>query len=485
VLKEIELYEQEPKHGYLIARRQQKLITIFTESEATSVAATLDRTPETEPIAPGRRGLSLLAKILSPDTALHQSVISLADQGVTSATNFLTGVIIARACSKEELGLYMLGFSLILLMTDLQTSLITTPYMVYAPRLKGRAHALYTGSTLIHQSTFCLIVMFGVMCGAFAVTRGVGPKALGPVLWALVLVSALIMLREHARRVSFARLRLMTALIFDACIAVGQISGLLVLARFGLLSASRAYWVIGSVCGVAVLGWLWSDRGFYDPQIKESLADLRKNWILGKWVFASGLLWAVSMNLYPWLLAVFHGVASTGVWAACLGVVSVGNPLLLGIQNLVGPKLAHEYAAKGTMALNRLVLKTTALVVAPMSLLCLLMFVWGGRLLPLLYGRQYGSNGLVVAILALNLLVGAAGFSFSRGLFALDRARVDFLVNFTALFIMVTLGLWLVRAFGPLGAALGLLGANIVATAVRATAFLRQPALISVGQHAG
>ena len=120
----------------------------------------------------------------------------------------------------------MLGFSLVLLVTDLQTSLITTPYMVYAPRLKGSAHALYTGSTLIHQLAFCIIAMLGVMCGAFAVTNGVGPRALGPVLWALVLVIALIMLREHARRVSFARLRLKTAFIFDTCIAVGQISGL-------------------------------------------------------------------------------------------------------------------------------------------------------------------------------------------------------------------------------------------------------------------
>ncbi len=101
---------------------------------------------------------------------MHQGIVSLADQAVASVTNFVTGVIIARACSKEEFGLYMLGFSLILLMTDLQTSLITTPYMVYAPRLKGRAHALYTGSTLIHQLAFCLITMLGVVCGAFAVT---------------------------------------------------------------------------------------------------------------------------------------------------------------------------------------------------------------------------------------------------------------------------------------------------------------------------
>ncbi len=411
--------------------------------------------------------------VLSPDIALHQGIISLADQAAASATNFVTGIIIARACSKEELGLYMLGFSLILLLTDFQTSLITTPYMVYAPRLKGHAHALYTGSTLIHQLAFCLITMIGVICGAVVVSKGFGPRGLGPVLWALALVIALIMLREHARRVSFARLELRTAFLFDISIAVGQVGGLLLLARFGWLSASRAYWVIGLVCGIAVLGWLWSDRGFYDPRLKQSLVDLKKNWILGKWVFASGLVWAVSMNLYPWILTIFHGVASTGVWAACLGVVSVGNPVLIGIQNLVGPKIAHAYAEKGPTALRGLLLKIAVITAIPMMLLCAAMFIWGGRLLILLYGRQYAGNAMVVTILALNLLVTAAAFCLSRALFAIDRANVDFLVNFAALLMMVTFGLWLVRADGPFGAALGLLAANFVSSAIRAGAFLK------------
>jgi O-antigen/teichoic acid export membrane protein len=458
-----------------------ELMTPSAETDASSVI-TAAQTVEAKPIALAGRTLSRLGLVLFPEKALHQGIVSLADQAVASATNFVTGVIIARACSKEEFGLYMLGFSLILLMTDFQTSLISTPYMVYAPRLKGRAHALYTGSTLIHQSAFCLLTMLVLVCGAFAVTAGIGPRGLGPVLWALVAVIGLIMLREFARRVCFARLKLMTAFVFDTCIAVGQIGGLLLLARFGLLSASRAYWVIGSACGIAVLWWLWSDREFYHPRMSESLADLKKNWVFGKWVFASGLVWAVSMNLYPWLLAFFHGTASAGVWAACLGVVSVGNPALLGIQNFVGPKIAHVYAAEGPRALRRLVLKISAVIALPMSLLCLVMFFWGGRLIALLYGRQYAGNGLVVAILALNLLVAAAAFSFSRALFAIERADVDFLVNFAALFIMVTLGLWLVRTFGPLGAAFGLLGASLVTSAVRAGAFLRLPVRISSGR---
>jgi O-antigen/teichoic acid export membrane protein len=429
---------------------------------------------KSKPGAPAGRRLPF-GLVLSPERALHQGMISLADQSVASVTNFATGIIIARTCSKEEMGLYMLGFSLILLMTDFQTSLITTPYMVFSPRLKGRAHALYTGSTLIHQCAFCLLTMAGVVSAAFAVSHGFGRPGLGPVLWSLSIVIALIMLREHARRVSFARLRLKTAFLFDTCIAIGQIAGLLLLARFGWLSASRAFWVIGLVCGVAVLGWLWSDRECYSPRFPESLADFKKNWVFGKWVFASGLVWALGMNLYPWFLAYFHGTASTGVWAACLGVVSVGNPLLMGIQNYLGPKIAHVYAAYGSKALHHFVLKITAILFFPVSLLCLVLMLWGGRFVVLLYGRQYGGNNLVVAILSINLLIMATTFSFSRALMAIERADLDFLVNFAALFIMLVVGFWLVRAFGTLGAALGFLTANLVTSLIRVAVFLGLP----------
>jgi O-antigen/teichoic acid export membrane protein len=451
--------------------RRHELITVLKDAGAPSAIAE----PETihaEPKRPTRRKLLPFGLTFSPETALHQGFLSLADQAVASITNFVTGVIIARASSKEEFGLYMLGFTLILLVTDLQTSLIATPYMVYAPRLKGHAHALYAGSTLIHQVVFSLVTMVVLACAAFAARFGVGPRGLEPVLWALAAVVALIMLREFVRRICFAGLKLRTVFLFDTCIGVGQIGGLLLLAHFGLLSASTAYWLIGSACGIAVLWWLWLDRNFYHVRLDESVADLKKNWIFGKWVFASGLVWTGSTNLYPWLLAFFHGTAAAGVFAACVGVVSASNPALLGIQNLLGPKIAHEFATKGRRSLRRLVLKISATLALPVSLLTLVLILWGDRFIALLYGSRYAGNGLVVAILALNLLVTAVGFSFSRALFAIERANVDFVLNLAALFIMLTLGLWLVRTYGPLGAASGLFAANIVTSIVRAGAFL-------------
>jgi hypothetical protein len=58
----------------------------------------------------------------------------------------------------------------------------------------------------------------------------------------------------------------------------------------------------------------------------------------------------------------------------------------------------------------------------------------------------------------------------------IERADLDFQVNFAALFIMVFMGLWLVHSYGTLGAAVAFLVANFVTSAVKAVVFLSLPA---------
>lgn len=418
-------------------------------------------------------------RLLSGGTT-RKGIVAFIDQGVVSATNFLTGVIIGRACAKEEFGLYMLGFSVVLFMMNLQTSLISTPYMVYSPRLTGGEHARYTGSTLIHQLGLSILAVIALAVGGVTLSFGVGPQGLAPVVWALVVVITFILVREYARRVCFAKLHMKTALLLDSCVAIIQISGLILLAHLGFLSAGNAYCVVGLACGLAAVGWLIRMRKTFALQLTQAISDLGRNWSFGKWVFASGLLWALSMNLYPWILAAFHGTASTGVWAACFGIAAIGNPILFGVQNFLGPKIAHSYAEGGAIALRRFALKVSSVFLLIITPFCVALLVFGGSLVVILYGDKYTGNGLIVSILALNLLVSAVAFSFSRALFAMERADVDFYVNFMALFVLLTLGLWLVKAFGPLGAACGLLTANTASSAVRYILFCRLVRPVSI-----
>ena len=135
-------------------------------------------------------------------------VLALADQVVFSAANFASSIIIGRSCMKGEFGAYMLGLNLVLLLISLQQSLILTPYMVFLPRLAGGVPPeLYRKRP--HTPTRLLRFCGG---GHRSVggrgLRGIGPAEFPPVAIALTVTAGCLMLRDHGRRICFARLQM-------------------------------------------------------------------------------------------------------------------------------------------------------------------------------------------------------------------------------------------------------------------------------------
>ena len=412
-----------------------------------------------------------IAAFLS-DTAAHKAALTLLDQCLVSATNFLTGVIIGRACTKEEFGLYMLGFSIVSFLLVLQDTLISTPYTVYSPRLSCRVLTQFTGSTFIHQSILSAMSVVVLVAGGAAVSFGIGPLSLGPVIWALVGVIAFIMLRNFVRRLCFAGLQIKTALVLDTCIGIIQIGGLFVLYRLGLLSSSLAYCVIGFACGTVAVGWLIKNRRAFILRFDKAFPDFRRNWALGRWILAESLISAGSSYIYPWIVAAFHGVVSAGVWAACAAVANIGNPLVFALFNFLGPQMAHTYARRGSVGLRSLVLKSSIISCITMIPFSIVALVFSEQLVVCFYGSKYAGNGPTVFILALSLVPTALGLSCSAALLALERADVGFLINLVVLIVILTFGVWLVRLSGPLGAAYAVLIANTASSAARIVAFI-------------
>ncbi|MDH3346932.1 MAG: hypothetical protein OEM02_02350 [Desulfobulbaceae bacterium] len=403
----------------------------------------------------------------------RKGIISLSDQVVASATNFLTGAIIGRVCVKEEFGYYMLGFSLVLFLIDLQTSLISAPYMVYSQRYSGREYAVYSGSTFIHQLVLicCSVVILGVATAVYSgFTDDLG---LPPVLWTLVLVVSFILLRDYIRKVCFASLMMRSAFVVDCCVSLFQITLLLLLADTNLLSATRAYLAIGAACATASLGWLYFNRKLFHFSLERIKEDFLRNWSFGKWVFASGLLWALSLNLYPWLLVYFHGPGSAAVWGACFGIAAIGNPLLLGVQNFLGPKIIRAHTTGGKELLGRFVISSSILFSLIIMPFCLVLLLFGDQLAVFVYGAKYSGNGLVISVLALNLLVSAATFTLSRAFYAVERADLFFTANFVPVIILLCFGIFLVKVLGPLGVACGILLSSVAISVVLAILYYK------------
>jgi O-antigen/teichoic acid export membrane protein len=410
--------------------------------------------------------MTLLTRLGVPN-----AVISLMDQGVVSATAFVTGVVVSRTCSQSEFGLYTLGATLVVFLIELQTALISSPYMVYSPRLHDAERARYAGGNLILQLSLGLFA--AVVLGAIATTItafGIGSEGLAPVLGVLAVVVTFTLLRDFLRRVAMAHMQMENALFLDISVTVLQLSALVVIAVLEAMSAPLAHAMIGAACATASVVWMARHRNTFTPSFASARHDLKQNWSFGKWVFASGLLWAFSIHTYPWILAASHGTAAAGIWGACLTTLSLIIVPSTGLQNWLGPRIAITYATGGAQRMRRFVIRAALGFGAVLAVMAALMIAFDEVLLVLIFGETYASNGAVLSVLAASVIARGPAFCFSRGLFAIERADIDFWVNLIPLAVLLIVGLWATSAYGALGAAVSLFLAHTLVSAVRGVA---------------
>ena len=406
-----------------------------------------------------------------------KAALTVADQGVVSAANFATSIVIGRACSPDEFGLYMLGFTLVLFAVNSQHSLITSPYIVFLPRKSAEERARYSGSILVHQLVLAAVFMFLLGGAGGALASGYGPAGLDQVILTLSAVIVFILLKELSRQICFAGLRPLTALALDAGVSTVQVGGLVLLAWSGVLTAQRAFLVAGGGAFLAAGGWFLFHAGMFAPRRAEVWPDLHANWRFAKWIFATNLAYAASTQIYPWLLTVFHGTEATGIYAACAAIVLLSNPFLLGMSNFLGPKAAHTYTAHGTAGMNSVVRKASFFFAVTMGLFCVGCAVAGGKLLVLFYGGKYpdtGANVLVIVLLACSQLAWSLAIPVNFGLNAMERPDVAFKSLLLATACTLTLGVAAVWAWGPAGVSAGLLIGNSVACAFTRFVYRRE-----------
>ena len=422
--------------------------------------------------------LSFLRRITHSGNAVRWNItgrkglIALADQAIVSAGNFFMGIIIGRTCSKDQYGIYMLGFSIVLFFINLQTTLILSPYTVYSPRLKDAEHLQYTGSTLIHQLVLSLLSIIGLSACGLILSLNTSYGDLKNIVCLLAIVIMFILLKEYVRGICFAGLQMETVLLLDIFGIAIQISCVLILAYFNLLSAYIAYLVIGIVSGIIALGWLISHKLLFSIRLKQSIYDFRQNWSFAKWVFASNTTFLISSQLYPWFLAIFWGTSATGTFSACWSIIALINPLLLGIGNFLGPKMAHA-RTKGVQELHHVANKATSYLTILTGLFVVVMLLFGNQFVIFVYGVKYAGNGAVVSILGLGILASAISVASSYGLWAMERSELNFQINLISLGVTLSFGLLLAKSLGPIGVAFGLLLGNTLVSTVRYYTFNR------------
>jgi len=386
-------------------------------------------------------------------------VLTIADQGVSSATTFLTTVLVGRSTSKEEFGAYVLGLTVLAWVTNLQTAFVTSPYLYRQASLPDPARRRLAGSTLIHHVALALGVT-AIVATVAAAAGWAGSPRVAMVAWGLAVCLAPTLVKEYGRQVSFAHGRPQDALVLDGLGLILQVGGLWWLVDGGLASAAGAFVVIGVACGLSGAGWLAVRRGAFRPDRAIAGTHLADNWVLGRWLFAGFLVNAVGKDLYGWFLTGFHGPAAAAVLAACLGIVNLASPLAVGTGNYLAATYARLLADQGRPALVQRVRRETVIASGAAALFVAGVWVLGDAVQARLFGSQYHGNTAVLTLLALSVGMTVVTLPLGVGMLASQRADLTFragLIGAAATVVIGVVGAW---ALGPLGAALGLVSAS-------------------------
>ncbi len=404
---------------------------------------------------------------------LNKGVLSVFDQGVVSAANFVTSVVIGRVCGKEELGVYFLALSVLYFVRGVQDQMLAGPYTVYSPRRSGRKLATYTGSVLVHQLGLSTLTVLGIGLFLLAVIAGYGPASIGSTLGVLALAAPLMLLREYARRHCFARFHYATVIGVDALVSCLQIGGLAALYATGMLSAAGMYLVLGVACGLACGVWLMLHYREISIRYRRVLSDWWFNWKFGRWALMGQLVGCSAPYILPWIVVASHGESSAGVMAACTSITGIANTFVIGVANYISPRAASAFNQGGAPALKKVL--ATAAVVFTMTVggFSLLTLVAGDWMLSLIYGGAYQGAGLVLAMYAGAMLANAYKITAGNGLWAIERPDANFAADVAALIVSLGLAAWLTPLFGVAGAAAATLVGTGLDAAIRAATLLR------------
>lgn len=432
-------------------------LSIHPSPPTTTMTSIIDAPSEPSPVT---RALQMASKRSRTWAGV------LCDQMLVSGTSFLTTVLIGRILGKSQLGLYVLAYSVVIVLLEVQNSLIASPYTINRPRLNAASQAAHTGNALalsIGLSALATIVLL-IINSTFP--GGLGLSELKPPFLSLALIAAPILVKEFGRRVCFAHLNTRGVLLIDVTATVIQVGGLLLLMSLGSASVCGVYLLIAAASGTAAVMWLLTWRRRTAVTSSGPLVMLRETWSFGMWVLTGNLALVLSQQLYPWYLAWLRGPDAAGAFAACAGLLALINPLVSAVGNYLGPITANAHL-RGGRELSRVVRQASVLLFLVVGVFCAVMIFEGSRLLLVLYGTGYRVDPYIFAILAASVLASTCTLALGFGFWAVGRPDINLKINLVSTITAVSIGPALVGTYGLVGAAYGLLAANTAVSLLR------------------
>jgi O-antigen/teichoic acid export membrane protein/peptidoglycan/xylan/chitin deacetylase (PgdA/CDA1 family) len=395
------------------------------------------------------------------------------DQALVSSSNFLAGILLARAFGVFEFGRFALAWMFVEFIGSLQGAAIIQPMLNIGPKQAEAGRDRYYDAVLAQQAAACMV--FGLVAWLAATLAGwlLSDPEFDSLALPLCAAIMAYQLQSFFRRYFFSRDRPIAGLVNDALRFTVQIAATAALA-FGWpgSTAAAGLWIVAAACavsafqGILCFGRLrWNTAGFVDVSMR--------NWNFSKWLLPSALMYWMTTQGFALMSGFVLGAAATGSLRAAISVVGVVNILLLALDNFAPVQAARAVHVGGPIELHRnitrLALLTATVVVSTVALIN----VDPGYLVHLLYGERFASIEQVVRWLCAPASVFAISTVLVIWAGALERTRTIF-VSYAAATVFTAIAAYPLTRYGGLaGVVAGSFLVETIRVIVLLVAFVR------------
>lgn len=390
-------------------------------------------------------------------------ILTLIDQFIISASNFITNIIVARNLGLNEFGM----FSIILLVTQFiwnqQMSLIIAPMMSIGPKQHKDLKKRYYGSVLIFQIAFTLLISLSFILVSQIISILHINFFQQDLILPIVLLISTFLMQEFIRKYFFVNGLARKAILIDTISYIGQV---LILSYFVSLyhetiNLRNVIYFISISSGFSIIiGVLIIEKLEIN---KFSLKDsFQKNFEFSKWLFLSQLLHWISGNFWTISVSVIMGASSTGALRATQNIIGVLNIILLGLENIIPVKAAHHLAKGGKEKLFSYIKKFTLVGSIFTLIFCVLIAVFSEHILNLVYGDKYVNYAFLLRGLTFFYFLCFLNNSSKFLLRALELTREIFLANLISFTFIIPAFYPLIKYYQFWGFIIGLVVVQLI-----------------------
>jgi len=386
------------------------------------------------------------------------------------AVSFLYYILVARAASPDDLGLFFLSLGVISLLDPLDDLGLGIAIARYLPYFEARGEKdrirgiMGTAYGVVTFSSLILAAILFIEAGPVAALYGKPALSEGIRMVSILLVLSNVFKISNAflqSRGDMKRMQLLQNV--QNCLKL-----VFTLALFAALGASLATLIIGSLAGTAVSVllslYIVSRKMAALPKTSEgALRVFPEVFFYGFAAGAVSILGTMMFSTDVALLGYLSGSSGdVAIYSLAFTLALALTALPFSIGTIFVPMMSRLYGAKemdkmreATEAAQR----WSLFLVLPPAIVFL---VFPQFLLSTVYGDAYVSAAMTMSILVLGMVLNALCQPLSSALSSMRLVRIDAIVYLPAGVIFVALNILLIPRFGPLGAALSYMIASLV-----------------------